>query len=82
MDNSKTKNSKGIVLIGATFVDIKGYPYSQYIPAGRNAGSHVHAASGGSEFPADRGNHAENGKLGESHLSSRTPETERKDGIT
>ena len=28
----------GIVVIGATFVDIKGYPYSQYIPAGRNAG--------------------------------------------
>ena len=28
----------GIVVIGSTFVDIKGYPDSQYIPAGRNAG--------------------------------------------
>jgi pseudouridine kinase len=28
----------GIVVIGATFVDIKGYPFTQYIPAGRNSG--------------------------------------------
>lgn len=28
----------GIVIIGATFVDIKGYPFTKYIPAGRNAG--------------------------------------------
>ena len=28
----------GIVVFGATFVDIKGYPDAQYIPAGRNAG--------------------------------------------
>jgi len=28
----------GIVVMGATFVDIKGYPDAQYIPAGRNAG--------------------------------------------
>lgn len=28
----------GIVVIGAVFVDIKGYPAAQYIPAGRNAG--------------------------------------------
>ena len=28
----------GIVVIGAVFVDIKGYPLSTYIPAGRNAG--------------------------------------------
>ena len=28
----------GIVIFGATFVDIKGYPLSQYIPAGRNVG--------------------------------------------
>lgn len=28
----------GIVVIGATFVDIKGYPIAQYIPGGRNAG--------------------------------------------
>ena len=29
----------GIVVIGATFVDIKGFPYDQYIPTGRNAGN-------------------------------------------
>lgn len=29
----------GIVVIGAVFVDIKGYPFSKYIPEGRNAGS-------------------------------------------
>ena len=29
----------GIVVIGSTFVDIKGYPFGQYIPDGRNAGS-------------------------------------------
>lgn len=28
----------GIVVIGAVFVDIKGYPEAKYIPAGRNAG--------------------------------------------
>ena len=28
----------GIVVIGATFVDIKGYPLSLYIPSGRNVG--------------------------------------------
>lgn len=28
----------GIVVIGAVFVDIKGYPYSTFIPGGRNAG--------------------------------------------
>lgn len=28
----------GIVVIGATFVDIKGYPEDAYIPAGKNAG--------------------------------------------
>ncbi|MBQ1491335.1 MAG: carbohydrate kinase family protein [Blautia sp.] len=28
----------GILVIGAVFVDIKGYPTSQYIPGGRNAG--------------------------------------------
>lgn len=34
----------GIVVIGAVFVDIKGYPVSQYIPGGRNVGriSQVH----------------------------------------
>lgn len=28
----------GIVVIGATFVDIKGFPLGKYIPTGRNAG--------------------------------------------
>ena len=28
----------GIVVIGAIFVDIKGYPEDAYIPAGRNVG--------------------------------------------
>ena len=28
----------GIVVIGAVFVDIKGYPESNYIPTGRNVG--------------------------------------------
>lgn len=28
----------GIVVLGAVFVDIKGYPFSSYIPGGRNAG--------------------------------------------
>ena len=28
----------GIVVIGATFVDIKGFPYDTYLPTGRNVG--------------------------------------------
>ena len=28
----------GIVVMGATFVDIKGFPVDTYIPNGRNAG--------------------------------------------
>ncbi|MBR0374336.1 MAG: bifunctional hydroxymethylpyrimidine kinase/phosphomethylpyrimidine kinase [Mogibacterium sp.] len=36
----------GIVVIGATFVDIKGYPFSQYIPAGRNSGRVVEVHGG------------------------------------
>lgn len=31
-------NSNGIVVIGTVFVDIKGFPFNTYIPAGRNAG--------------------------------------------
>ncbi|MDO4459155.1 MAG: carbohydrate kinase family protein [Clostridia bacterium] len=31
-------SANGIVVIGAVFVDIKGFPLSQYIPAGRNSG--------------------------------------------
>lgn len=42
------KNSRklGIVVIGGTFVDIKGYPYSQFIPAGRNAGKVIEVHGG------------------------------------
>ena len=38
----------GIVVIGAVFVDIKGYPESAYIPSGRNAGrvEQVHGGVG------------------------------------
>ena len=38
----------GIVVIGAVFVDVKGYPDYAYIPAGRNAGrvEHVHGGVG------------------------------------
>ena len=43
MDNKK---STGIVIIGAAFVDIKGYPHAQYIPGGRNSG-HVVEVHGG-----------------------------------
>ena len=32
-------NKNGIVVLGAVFVDIKGYPDGAYIPDGRNAGS-------------------------------------------
>lgn len=31
-------NKNGIVVIGAVFVDIKGFPEDIYIPNGRNAG--------------------------------------------
>ena len=38
----------GIVVIGAVFVDIKGYPGSNFIPTGRNAGrgEQVHGGVG------------------------------------
>ena len=36
----------GIVVIGATFVDIKGYPDGKYIPAGRNAGRVIQVHGG------------------------------------
>lgn len=35
-----------IVVFGATFVDVKGYPVSQYIPAGRNVGRVVQVHGG------------------------------------
>lgn len=40
------KKDNGIVVIGAAFVDIKGYPYSQYIPTGRNSGFVVEVHGG------------------------------------
>ena len=36
----------GIVVIGAAFVDIKGYPLDQYIPGGRNVGRVVQVHGG------------------------------------
>ena len=36
----------GIVVIGASFVDVKGYPLSQYIPGGRNVGRVVQVHGG------------------------------------
>ena len=38
----------GIVVIGAVFVDIKGYPESNFIPTGRNVGrvEQVHGGVG------------------------------------
>ena len=38
--------NKGIVVLGAVFVDIKGYPFSTYIPAGRNAGQVIQVHGG------------------------------------
>lgn len=38
--------STGIVIIGAAFVDIKGYPHAQYIPGGRNSGYVVEVHGG------------------------------------
>lgn len=49
MDNLETNiktRDNGIVVIGATFVDIKGYPHSQYIPGGRNSGRVVQVHGG------------------------------------
>lgn len=42
----KQKKSTGIVVIGAAFVDIKGYPHAQYIPGGRNSGYVVEVHGG------------------------------------
>lgn len=46
MSAKAKKIDTGIVVIGAAFVDIKGYPYSQYIPTGRNAGFVVETHGG------------------------------------
>ena len=36
----------GIAVIGTTFVDVKGYPFGKYVPAGRNAGRVVEVHGG------------------------------------
>ncbi|MBR3181487.1 MAG: carbohydrate kinase family protein [Eggerthellaceae bacterium] len=36
----------GIVVVGTTFIDIKGYPHGEYIPAGRNAGRVIEVHGG------------------------------------
>ena len=38
--------SNGIVVIGAAFVDVKGYPHAQYLPKGRNSGYVVEVHGG------------------------------------
>ena len=43
----------GIVVFGAVFVDIKGYPLTQYIPAGRNVGRVVQVHGGVSRNVAE-----------------------------
>ena len=44
----------GIVVIGAVFVDIKGYPLSTYIPGGRNAGRMEQVHGGVSQKAVDK----------------------------
>ena len=39
-----------IVVMGAVFVDIKGYPLSSYLPGGRNAGRVVQVHGGVSRY--------------------------------
>ena len=43
----------GIVVLGAVFVDIKGYPLAQYIPGGRNVGRVVQVHGGVSRNVAE-----------------------------
>lgn len=43
----------GIVVIGAVFVDIKGYPLKQYIPGGRNVGRVIQVHGGVSRNAAE-----------------------------
>lgn len=43
----------GIVIFGAVFVDIKGYPVSKYIPGGRNVGRVIHTHGGVSRNVAE-----------------------------
>lgn len=43
----------GIVVFGATFVDVKGYPLAQYIPGGRNEGRVIQVHGGVSRNVAE-----------------------------
>ena len=43
----------GIVVIGASFMDVKGYPLTQYIPGGRNVGRVVQIHGGVSRNVAE-----------------------------
>lgn len=43
----------GIVIFGAVFVDIKGYPLAKYIPGGRNVGRVIHTHGGVSRNVAE-----------------------------
>ena len=43
----------GIVVFGAVFVDIKGYPIDQYIPSGRNVGRVIQVHGGVSRNVAE-----------------------------
>ena len=43
----------GIVIFGAIFVDIKGYPQDKYIPGGRNVGRVIHTHGGVSRNVAE-----------------------------
>ena len=47
-----------IVVMGAVFVDIKGYPISSYIPGGRNAGRVVQVHGRCQKAPEPQGRHA------------------------
>ena len=40
------QKKNGIVVVGAIFVDIKGFPQDTYVPDGRNAG-HIEYIHGG-----------------------------------
>ena len=40
------RKKHGIVVTGATFVDVKGYPLGAYLPGGRNAGTVVQVHGG------------------------------------
>ena len=46
MKRDSSPKRTGIVLFGATFMDIKGYPLAQYIPAGRNVGKIIQVHGG------------------------------------